>query len=182
MILSELISPFISANQWYNSQPSIHTRTAVTESLLLRVLLTPSKALLRLSKEKIKSARPLFTLQDLNKPASVKIWQKRPFLYYLVQPGHRQAFHLGGSEGLRNVQIEKQPFCQHYEHLLLEKDQELAQGLYDVNEYLHGPPGPEVGVDEALLVEEGHLPLFALGQKGLGLDGDRMAHILQYFL
>lgn len=79
MILSELISPFISANQWYNSQPSIHTRTAVTESLLLRVLLTPSKALLRLSKERMKSAMPLFTLQGLNKSISVKICQKDPF-------------------------------------------------------------------------------------------------------
>lgn len=51
----------------------------MAESLLLIVLLTPSKALLRLSKERMKSAMPLFTLQGLNKSISVKICQKDPF-------------------------------------------------------------------------------------------------------
>ena len=79
MIFFKIISLFTLEIQWYHSQPPIYPRTAVAESLLLIVLLTPSKALLRLSKERMKSAMPLFTLQGLNKSISVKICQKDPF-------------------------------------------------------------------------------------------------------
>ena len=59
--------------------------------------------------------------------------------------------------------------CRRFEPLLLEIEQELAQGLQDVAGVHHGPLGHAVGVDEDLLIEEWHHHLLAPDVKDLGL-------------
>ena len=48
---------------------------ASAASLMLRGLLTPSRALLRLSWERMRLARSAFTFQDMKKSVSGQIWQ-----------------------------------------------------------------------------------------------------------
>ena len=109
----------------------------------------------------MKLARPIFTLKDMKKSAIGDIWQKEPFLNQQVLPNRRQTIHISGGEKRINVPMKKSISCHRFGPLLLEREHELAQGLHDVTEVHHGPLGHEVGVDEALLIEEGHHRQFA---------------------
>ena len=100
---------------------------------------------------------------------------------YLDMPGRHAIGCNGGGVNWSIVQKEKTLSCRRYGPFLLENLYELAQGLHNVVCVHHGPPGHEVGVDEALVEEEGEDHLFGPGQMELGLDRPRQALLQPLF-
>ncbi len=82
--------------------------------------------------------------------------------------------HLGGDVNHSVVPVEQPVSSHHLQPLFPQNLQKRAQGLYDVAGIHHSPPGHVVGIDEALVVEEGQDHLLGPGCMDLGLHWPRL--------
>ena len=96
-------------------------------------------------------------------------------------PGRHAISDNGGGEDWSIVPMEKSLYRLRYVPYLLKILHKLAQSLHNEVGIHCGPPGPEVGVDEALVVEEDKDHLFGLAQMDLGLEWPRQALLKPIF-
>jgi hypothetical protein len=92
--------------------------------------------------------------------------------------GGHPIFHSGGSVDRSIIPMEKPPSGGHIQSLLLENQQEPAQGLHNVVRVECLALGHIVCIDEPLVVEKRKDHLFAPSGMDLGFDRSRLAFLV----